>query len=463
MGKPHPVEINVDIHADINHGLGRSAPCYHALMKKPLSILSLLLLLLGVLIFWSYHRYVYTSPLNEVEQKLLTPDWKTLFGDDWSPWRMNDDGERDWDPAGAYNAWIDQMPHEERAWPIILDAFYAYPEVLCEWVRLETDVGDERWAESQEILQRPGAQLVLDQLVRASQRPYLGYRICAPAVGSLTEPGGITTYDPDEAAVLRDLGYMQATLKRWPSESFPLMEDRDVLMRYIFPADIFLVAGANQAMLDGDAVRFTQLIESADKLGRLGCEFPYTINQTVRLVIASTVQKSIRLALENSKLGFTDEQLARLDEVLQAQQQVQHRWRADALSMYDTIRRSLRADGHIDLVAFAGSQPLGPASSLGDQELGKDAKRLLYTINMITRDEQFPGYAQDEPVTTLDWLRTQRYKMSMAVYQFVEGAAISHGHRQSSITERLESVPELRELIAKRRSENPSETTNTVP
>lgn len=409
-------------------------------MKKTLIIFGLMLMLL-IASFgaWAYQHFMVSKPLNAEERALLTPDWSDLYGEDWSPWRTDPEGNQVWDPSGTFNAWIDSMPDEQRAWPLLLRASITNPELFRPYHRLELDTTKEGWRETQRLLELPESERTIQSLIEASQRQYLGRHLFPERVGD-------QNYDPDRVAIARELGSESVTLARHSWDALPFSQSEGIAMSYTMPAATILLAAAAKASLDNEPQRFTQLIEATDALGRLGCAEQTQISQTIRIAVGRMTREMVNTTLDNDSVAFTSELLDRLDRVLQTQRDFEPEWRAYALWLHDTVRRLVAPDGRFDPSMLSVGR-LGEPNSTPDDQLPTDFQRVLYSLNMFSRNDQFPGSDSKDAMTSNQWLRTQRSKMSQTVYQFLLASSIPHAAIPERQYEARDDIDALRQRL----------------
>lgn len=115
-----------------------------------------------------------TQQLSSGELALLNPDWSLATGGNWSPWVTARDGSQEWNPTASFNAWVDTIPHEARAWPHLADALIEYEELWShEWNGAQPK-DNEDWGGTVRLYSSSWSRGGVDQVVRAFHQPFLG-------------------------------------------------------------------------------------------------------------------------------------------------------------------------------------------------------------------------------------------------------------------------------------------------
>jgi hypothetical protein len=363
-------------------------------MKKIMIIVGLLALLFVLLLagggVWAYSAFFHAEPLTETELAELTPDWDAVTRGNWSPWYDAGDGTTEWNPVASYNAWVASIPEGDRAWPALVDAYYAHFDLLTSEVIMECNgtvpTDPERWALFEPVLATPESDALLDKLLRAFDRPEMG--------GWLNNSDG-----PYEHAAM--VKHAAAQPEPAPGERAfyqpgPLKFDREAnneliniwmpwLSRQRHFAN-FMRSKAAYELERGDTEMFvetmTALLRSSDMAG----DIPMYINQLVESAIENLTLGTIDWALLHHGDQFEASALQELDDAIRLHGDVQVIWQGEALQFNDTLRRLGDASGKLAPGASANvGMGLGQPTSLPDAQLHASSQRALLVYNRLLK------------------------------------------------------------------------------
>lgn len=114
------------------------------------------------------------------EQPII-PDWSRVTRGNWSPW-VDDVGGHTWDPVRSFNTWVESIPEEDNAWPVVVDVYYEFQSVIRSETRgvmtdeLDPDPEWHRTPKHREqriaALADPAIQAAIERLIEASNRPH---------------------------------------------------------------------------------------------------------------------------------------------------------------------------------------------------------------------------------------------------------------------------------------------------
>lgn len=360
-------------------------------MKKIMTIVGIIALLLVLLIasggVWAYYAFMHTEPLTEAELAELTPDWDVVTGGNWSPWYDAEDGTKVWNPAASYNAWVASVPEADKAWPILIDAYCEHMDSVFHNDLYLEHAGTlpehpERWALYRALIETDEVGLLCERIKEASIRPVLGCEL-------------LNTTDPYEHAQMVEHGIDDDNWDTGSPQSEALL---DILLPWLGTsraATNLLNGRAAYELEQGNTDAYIELVESIDRLASLQQDVPVLISSLVEIAIQSVVHGSIDWALVTHPDAFDEPQLARLDAILKAHEQVHISWEGESLYFHDAVRRVCDDQGNFSATQFSNWQFSGPACSLPIADLGPGAQRMLYV--------QHQCLAQGEPMARLPW------------------------------------------------------------
>ena len=363
-------------------------------MKKMLTVIGIIALLLILLLasvgVWAYYEFLYTEPLTEQELAELTPDWDLATRGNWSPWYDAGDGTKVWDPAGSYNAWLASVPEEDKAWPILIDAYYDHLDTVFNHDLFTEHRGTlpehaERWGLYLKLIETDEVGVLCQKLVDASTRPVLGCELLR------------STDSYEHAAMLRN-GIEDDNWNTGASASGAFWDTQLPWLSKSRSATNLLNARAAYELEQGNTGAYIELVGAIDRLSRLNSEVPVLIGSLVELAIKSVVHRSIDWALVTHGDAFDASQLARLDAILHTHQEPLVNWAGEMLFYHDGIRRVFDEDGNFSITMFTNYQFSGEACSLPIGELSSSAQRMLYVQHLC--------YAQGLALSRLPWDET---------------------------------------------------------
>lgn len=111
------------------------------------------------------------------------PDWLELTNGNWSPWYVDENGQRLWNPTRGYNAWIDSISDDQKAWLDHADLFwglwsqinpYAFTGYPDDDTRDDDENGIPDRVEIDEALDSFDFETYIARVEEISQKPYLG-------------------------------------------------------------------------------------------------------------------------------------------------------------------------------------------------------------------------------------------------------------------------------------------------
>jgi len=147
-------------------------------MKKVILIVSLfIVLVLAAVGVWAYSAFLYTKPLNKAELAQLTPDWSVVTHGNWSPWITQADGSQTWNPAASFNAWLETVPEEDKAWAIFVDVQFAGTELYKSMDVGSFPEGVEDWTQMVAMCELEESGAMIEQIKIALQKPVMRFSV----------------------------------------------------------------------------------------------------------------------------------------------------------------------------------------------------------------------------------------------------------------------------------------------
>lgn len=250
--------------------------------------------------------------------------WNAVTDGRWSVWVTASDGSRRWDPVGAFNAWVESLPEDQRAWTILEPLSDELNEL---WSKdagaLPGDEPDEEtnrygksWATIRAELEQTSTEAFAEQLRAALSRPVMG----AP-LGTKGKPSERTSFIEAEMVHLGQLRKAVQCLSSWAAHRL----EHDDPDGYVDTLLVMLGAGS------------------------LANEPPMAINQFVKIACIDACLRNVAWALEHHGERFTDQHLVRLDEALAEHDRPRFVWQGEMLAFEDAVRRLARAAPSFDI------------------------------------------------------------------------------------------------------------------
>lgn len=348
-------------------------------MKKILLIIAALLILtVTAALLTTYFKVFHTKPLTQQELTLLTPHWSKITHNNWSPWHTLPDGTKEWNPAASYNTWIDSIPNEDKAWPIIADTWLAnldYTRNLPTGFFPEEDL---LWEVHKEDYQSQRFRAIADRYVAAANKPYMGigiYQGSDPFEHKATQIHGLEDehWDPNQDR-------NTAIISAWFAD---LGQTRQ--------ATQFLKSAAASALINNNPDDYIRYTTAVIFLPKLSIQSATLIHQLVQIALIAEATDLVRWGLANNQSGFTTDQLNQLDQGLAQYESIHYLWEGEALQVHDIFRRFAGPDGKISLREQAlkladlrGLSIDNPPANQPDNQLGPSIQKPLVIFNKIS-------------------------------------------------------------------------------
>lgn len=362
-----------------------------------LSILIIVILLIVGGGLWIYSAFLRTVPLTPTEQTTLTPDWAVITDGNWSPWHTYSDpasstAVTEWNPAASFNDWLQTIPLDDKAWPILLEMHYSDSDLAT-----HKEIGlfpeeTDNWTLLVEICHQDESTLLIEQLKSAMSKPYMGAKLYDADLPKKSDVGDPTlfTRDPLEYAAMETHGYKDiefiTNTKRnidLMSAALPALGRHRQLAYIIRTYSIYQLELGNPQSIN----TFVELMILQLNGSHLANEFPALSSQIVAISIESHAIQTIQWALDGHCDKFTDAQLIALDNALKPAQTRTLVWQGDALVFHDIVRRMVNDQGQLKPTGLrtiqGGGATFQTPSSLPDLDMHASAQRTLYAYNTV--------------------------------------------------------------------------------
>ena len=392
-------------------------------------LLALIVLLLGSVGVWAYYEFLYTEPLSEAELVELSTDWDVITEGNWSPWYDLGDGITEWNPTASYNAWLATIPDDDKAWPILVDAKYAFSDVLDD-DRMKSLSGmlpedPQRWAILRPVLESDRAQLLSDRYQEAFAKSVMGCEL-------------MSSTDPHLHDALLRHGIEDFNWDQSPPDNPSIFETLLPWLGDCRKASNFLCSQGALSLENNDPDAFVAMMESVAQSADHCDAYPALIGHQVRIAIEMKLISTLSWAMENHPDRFDEAHLKRLRAACAVRMDPAHVWRGERLNFEDSIRRLSTKGGSLapgaSIQTGNGNINLGRPVSMPVQELHASAQRPLLVhgqlLDEATRQSQLPwkiGPTSDE------FLQQERDELGIAGYMILDLIAPATGNASSSL------------------------------
>lgn len=359
-------------------------------MKKNMTIIGIIALLLVLLLaglgVWAYYKFLYTEPLDEAELAELAVDWDVVTGGNWSPWFDPGDGVMEWNPAASYNAWLDTVPEEDKAWPLLADAVYDHYDLMMRDAMIDhlgTMPNDpQRWALLEPDLASAESDALLDELLQAFQRPEMGAWL-----SKSTDPfehAAWSRYVETQPEPEADERPMPAPkpLDFDPSENVGLMNTHPASRTYQRRFTNFMRSKGAYELEQGDSAEFIATVRAMLRSSDMASDPPTILGLLTESAIEHATLQMIDWALLHHGDAFDDAALQQLDDAIEAHTPVRFIWQGEALAFNDSLRRLGDANGRLKPGAAANAG-VGSLTHLPDAQLHPTSQRAMLVHNRV--------------------------------------------------------------------------------
>lgn len=230
-------------------------------------------------------------------------DRSPIGGPGWSPWITTEDGEIQWNPSTAYNAWVASLPPHQCAWTVLSTLETerpgrSTPPLGIHFVPTPPSINREApeteeppattWEEMRAALETPEGRALVATLREALDRPYLGEPL-------RFLPGEDT--DPANPALLVANVSAPASLRRFA----PL-----------------LCAEASRLLENDDPRGFVEMVTRVHQSGRLVGSHPMGIVLLIKVDLEFIAHDTAAWGIKTYPDRFDDSLILQLDKLLQS-------------------------------------------------------------------------------------------------------------------------------------------------
>ncbi len=435
-------------------------------MRKLLTILGVialfLLLALAALGGWAYYQFLYTTPLTPQEIEDLHVDWQDATRGNWTPWWDPGSGEPVWNPGASFNAWLETVPEEDKAWPLMLKAYFDHKAIFDHDLLGTIPTNEHDWAQLEPTLATADADAALTKVIEAFHKPVLG------AWWSNTD------MEPYEHAA--QVAYAESNPETQPGEREvyhpgPMTFDSQAntaMIEVLLPSlgrqrnlTNFARSKAAYELQQGNADTFVSAMEATLAGSDLALEIPTLIGVLVETAVEHITLETIDWALANHRDEFDEPMLARLEHALAQHADASYVWQGEAMMVNDTIRRISDDRGAIKLstlqsiendFGFMGGG-LGEPVNLPDAELHASSQRAilvdLLVLRSVSGQAELPWDGQ--PTDSWQIFEQERPKLNFISARFLDIMLPALEKASERIRHHTQSVVALRLGIAAHR------------
>lgn len=352
--------------------------CLLLLMKKILILIITLFIVAFIsAVLWAYFVFIHTKSLSQSELAELTPEWRLITHNNWSPWFDAPDGTKEWNPAASFNAWLASVPEQEKAWPVLVDEYYRNQSLFDnrEALRPVADIKD--WESMSVLLATDQNRETIQKIVDAIERPVMGCGI-------------YKTTDPYEHQAMIANGVEDENWLENPELNPGLMTLFPPAPRLQHKVSRLVLLSAGELLNQGQTDEFVNRISIVLKSSQLSSEYPTLINQLGTLSTLSSSLMTISWALEHHSEKINEAHLVALDSAIEQVQTIEFLWEGEAITFHDTLRRLASPKGELSLQSASswggGNGALDDPISLPDLELHKSVQRMLYVYGELLEE-----------------------------------------------------------------------------
>ena len=316
------------------------------MLKVILSILAAIIVLIIGGLTWAYFAFVHTKALTTAELADLTPDWSLVTGGNWSPWYTQADGTTIWSPTKSFNAWLETVPEEDKAWPVLIEASYAF-DALVDNDLLGALPLDDMHREPMRLRHRQLLTQIIDTEQGDALYALLNETLRRPVLGCMLSP----TLDPDSRRAMLAHGVEVDPVPDSPEDDQffnAQIPEHHLLHRYAR----FIVLKAMLSIHDDDTKGFIEAVDLLVASSALLEEFPINVRQLSGAMIRGRAMDLIMWALAYETDMFTERDLDALIAINErCRDKSPHTTvtgEMESMAIHDVLRRVASADGTLD-------------------------------------------------------------------------------------------------------------------
>ena len=373
------------------------------------------------------------SPPPPIILDLVEPDW-TLLGDgNWSPWFIDEAGETVWNPTASFNAWMDTIPVEDKAWPILVDLRYKYDAFFSNnHFGFLPNVGEDfdedgvdDWTQLSVLFDQTDMKPIMDQLLAAMSKPMMGYPL-------------LLGTDPYSRRVFERYG-LEDHIENNPSLNPQLIECTLFSLGTTRKMTQLAVSHLSHIVEKGEIETFAANYIIMYQGSLLANETPYMISTLVSIASQSRLLDLLRWTLFTHGDVFTEDQLALFDRVI-TNTSINHlAVVGEQLQFHDFARRVYNIP---EMVKYSANDELGDPLSTPYSQLPEMVRTILALYDMPLNGAQESSgkyhfddprnpkwYTQSEDFETLDFPMDPIGRLLLDVMMPAVDKAASRTHR----------------------------------
>ncbi len=335
------------------------------------------------------------APLPPTQLEYIEPDWSPIGDGNYSPWMPDEDGDPVWNPTKAYNTWIDSIPDEDKAWPILVDLRYKYDALFSNrflWVFAE-DVGEDwdedgvdDWQQISELYASTDIKPIVERLLEALSKPHMGYTL---HIGT----------DPVSQEVLLRYGLDDEIENKEganPNVFSCLKEDHGIMRR----KSQFMASYLSYQVEQGNTEQFADRFAIGYRSSLLVEDWPSILSTLTAMGNQSRFLDLLRWTLYTHSDQLTDDQLVTLDRVIENSTAHQVQTISDQLEFHDIARRIYNFP---EMKNWSDTDWDGPPISIHYDELPKAVRTVITLYDIVMHDAHKSSLLHQNDDTEPKW------------------------------------------------------------
>lgn len=277
------------------------------------------------------------QPLSSEEIELLNPDWNLATKGNWSPWHTASDGSTEWNPTASFNAWVESIPEDDKAWPIIARVSLDHQELHShEWLGA-TPEENEDWEITSGLLSTHASRTAVDELIQALHKPFLG----------IFDREGT---DPMVHRLMLDRGIEDTEWIEVPSDNpDPWVNITGYFSELRGGSTLLATAAYNALETDGDTERYLEILSAMLDGADLTLTRRRLIDHLVYVAVYRNALSVLDWGLHTHPHKFGDADLVALDWLLEECAPQPLEVTDEILVLHDHFRRLVSSSGKLDI------------------------------------------------------------------------------------------------------------------
>jgi len=336
------------------------------------------------------------TPPAAIQLELVEPDWSQIGDGNYSPWVVTAEGETVWNPTKSFNNWLDTIPDEDKAWPILVDLRYKYDSFFSNnHFGFLPDVGEDfdedgvdDWTQLSALFDQTDMKPIMDQFLEAMGKPRMG------------DPLLLNETDPYSRQVFERYG-IEDHIENNPSMNPQLIECTFFSLGTTKQITQLSVSYLSYIAEKGEIETFAANYIIMYQGSLLTDETPYLISTLVSIASQRRLLNLLRWTLFTHGDAFTEDQLAQFDRVIADKSIDQLAVVGEQLQFHDFVRRVFYLP---NLTNYTEQEQLGPPISVSYDLLPIVVRKTmaLYDIPLNAAHDASKTYAFDAS-NTIDW------------------------------------------------------------